>query len=636
MAQAHAFATGNACASQHGSDLVVQYPLEASYRFCTTPISGGVCEAVVSSLLRELKGYGWVPSEEASDALVGLVNCMVSMADGTAEPKFFLSSLDPGLGKTTALIQFVQKLLRSDEHKEVAALLCFSRLEEIARVVKEMKLDEADYAVFTGKDDAVNKMTQTPRGNARVLFTTHSMVMHLCRGFCFEDLEVFHYQGQPRTVRVWDEGMVPGKVISFDTDKLASLREPLRQSCPTLAEEIDTLEVDLKAASDRGFFKWPDVEVASGTTFREAKRYLLRDGLIDHLERLYELSGCCVRLNKSGRGSTVTTAFDSRDVIPDDLAPIVILDASGRVRETYRFWEKHKGNLERLPSATKRYPNLAIKVMDRGSGKTAWTEHGDELAQEIACLIDSKPDEKWLVIYIKGVNGGRTPDQIRGLMDTDPARVSFLNWGKHQGTNDYKDIGNVILAGMNNYAEADYEMMARYYCNIGNDQPVPKALIEKMRKGEHMDHILQALCRSSVRLGQGSDCGLCNAFLIAPKQFNIRKLLLGVFPGCTVGTWRQAKGKLTGWVADAVAQIEAFFTSNPNGVFHYKDLRGALGITDASNFNRRVRKHESYKAKLEAMEVEEIAIGRGPHRTALAKKPLSFGPVKGGSYVAVK
>jgi hypothetical protein len=559
---------------------------------------------------------------------------MAAMANGTAPPSFFLSSLDPGVGKTTSLTEFVKHLLRSEQHGDVSVLLCFPRLDEIARLVEEIGLREADYAVFTGKEDMVNKKTSTPYDQARILFTTHAMVKTRCHGRSFKDTEVFHYQGKVRAVRVWDEAMLPSEVVYLNTDKLASLRDPLRLSHPALAELIDKLEGDLKAAGDHSVFTWPDVEDASGTSLWSAKRRL-QGGLVKHLERLYDLSGRCVRLNKSGKGLAVTTALDSRDVIPDDLAPAVILDASGRLRTSYKLWEQHKGNLVRLPSATKSYQNLIVHIMNKGSGKTAWSDNGEELAQEVAHLIDTKPDEEWLVIHHKTSDPERIPNLIRGLMATGTDRISFLNWGRHQGTNAYRDIKNVILAGMNNYSEIDYEMMARCYSGIRNDQKVPKALVDQMRSGELRHHILQALCRSSVRQGNGSDCDPCNAYIIAPSRFGALDFLPEVFPGCRVRTWKPRKLKLkpTGWVADAVAQVRSFFASNPDEVYLYKDLRADLGITNASNFNKRVRHHESYKAVLDELEVEEIATGKGPHRNALAKKPQSFGPIEDASYV---
>ena len=60
------------------------------------------------------------------------------------------------------------------------------------------------------------------------------MVKTRCHGRSFKDTEVFHYQGKVRAVRVWDEAMLPSEVVYLDTDKLASLRDPLRLSHPAL------------------------------------------------------------------------------------------------------------------------------------------------------------------------------------------------------------------------------------------------------------------------------------------------------------------------------------------------------------------------------------------------------------------
>ena len=155
--------------------------------------------------------------------------------------------------------------------------------------------------------------------------------------------------------------------------------------------------------------------------------------------------------------------------------------------------------LVRLPSEIKSYRNLTVQVMDKGSGKTTWAKHGCSLAQEIALLIDSKPDKEWLVVYHKAISGGGIPDLTRGLLSTTPHCVSFLNWGRHQGVNKFRHVQNVILAGVNNYSEVDYEVMARCHSRIRNDEKVIKTSVQAMETGEHMHHILQALCRSAVR-----------------------------------------------------------------------------------------------------------------------------------------
>ncbi len=556
---------------------------------------------------------------------------MAAMADGTAPPNFFLSSLDPGVGKTTTLIHFVQHLLRSEHHRDVSVLLCVSRLDEIARLVEEMNLKGTDFAVCTSHDE-VNQLSSTQLSEARVLFTTHAMVISRCRGRRFQDVEVFRYRDGVRAVRVWDEAMLPAEVMSISTDQLASLRDPLRHSHPALAGLIEELERELVASRGRGTYTWPDVEEATGISCWSARRGIGQRHAT-YLDTLYSLSSRCVLLRKPHNASTVITALDSRDAIPDDLAPVVILDASGRVRATYEQWEKATGKLVRLPSAIKSYRNLTVQVMDKGSGKTAWAKHGCSLAQEVALLIDSKPHEEWLVVYHKAVNSGGIPDLIRGLLSTTPDHVSFLNWGRHQGTNEFRHVQNVILAGVNNYSEVDYEVMARCHSRIRSDEKVTKASVQAMEAGEHMHHILQALCRSAVRQGRASECGHCNAYIIAPKQSGIRDLIPVVFPSCAVSSWEPARVKATGKVQQALTYAERHFENYPEEVLRFADLRAEIGY-DASNFSKRIRSHSIFKAGLEALGVGEVTVGNYRYRNALAKRPRSFRPVEGSSYVA--
>lgn len=632
MAQASALATGVTLAFPHVLAPVVQTPIRPLYRNCTTPQSSSLAEVTTSSLFALLSQRGGgLPHHYFTTALRELVATMAAMAEGKAPPVFHLSSLDPGIGKTTALICFVHELLRSGKHKDVAVLLCFSHLEEIVRLVEEMGLDEADFAVLTS-NERVNALSDTQANQARVLFTTHAMLRSRCRDLSFEEVEVFHYQGLVREVRIWDEAMLPGEVVSINTDQLAALRAPLRMSHPALAEAVEELEQALKASGGRGTYDWPNLEEVTGVSLWSAKKGLAQ-GDATRLDSLYALSGRCVLLRKDTNASTVITALDSRDAIPNDLAPVLILDASGRVRSTYSQWEQRKGNLVRLPSAVRNYPNLTVRVMDRGAGKNAWRSNGEALALEVAKLIDSKPSEEWLVIYHKAVNGGTIPDQIMGLLNTNPSRVSFLNWGKHHGTNEFRHIRNVILTGLNNHPETDYEMKARYYSEVPNDQGAPKTIVDDMQAGEHKHHILQALCRSALRQGSGLECAHCNAYIIAPKRSGARGLLLEVFPGCKVGTWKPSKQKTRGKVQEALAYVQMYFEDHPDGVLLFTELRSVLGY-DASNFRNRIRNHHSFKTGLEGLGVEEVIHGNGRHCNAFAKLTQPFGPLEGAEYIA--
>ena len=184
-----------------------------------------------------------------------------------------------------------------------------------------------------------------------------------------------------------------------------------------------------------------------------------------------------------------------------------------------------------------------------------------------------------------------------------------------------------------NNSETDYELMARYYSGTPHDQDPPKALINEMQAGEHKHHILQALCRSALRQGSGSDCGACNAYIIAPARSKVRALLPEVFPGCTVSTWKPTTKKAKGKVHEALTHIKKYFEDHPNGVLLFTKLRAVVGYTP-SNFNNRIRNKDRFKAGLEELGVEEVIHGNGRHCNALARKASSFGPVEGAEYIA--
>ncbi len=119
-------------------------------------------------------------------------------------------------------------------------------------------------------------------------------------------------------------------------------------------------------------------------------------------------SGTCRGRPSAWHDPGGNTALGYRGHLPADFFPVLILDASGRVRTTYRFWERDRGGLVMLPSATKRYDNLTIHVWNKAGGKSAFRSNAGDLVEGIAATINSKPGEEWLVILHKE-DGRRIP-----------------------------------------------------------------------------------------------------------------------------------------------------------------------------------------------------------------------------------
>jgi hypothetical protein len=143
---------------------------------------------------------------------------------------------------------------------------------------------------------------------------------------------------------------------------------------------------------------------------------------------------------------------------------MVVMDASGRCRETYKEWIRSRANLVEGPAAVKDYGNLTIHHWNRGGGKSSWRKDSAGLLDGIVKIIASKPDhEEWLVVHHKPSFRKGMPNIPKRLreMVVNGDRLSFVTWGAHSAVNRFSHIRNVILAGILFLPEPAYEATAR-------------------------------------------------------------------------------------------------------------------------------------------------------------------------------
>src|ERR1700694_5286268 len=177
----------------------------------SAPSSGNLAERTIASLQRTFRGYGHEPSGAMWDGLNAVAETLDRMASGTCDPVVYVSSLDPGVGKTQLVVHFLRELLRSEDHRDVGAIICLSRKDQIEAMVAEASLDER--AVLTA-DERLNAIATAEVNDARVLFTTQQMVEARCRHVgSFKAASAFHFNGRAREVRIWDEEVVAGKEL---------------------------------------------------------------------------------------------------------------------------------------------------------------------------------------------------------------------------------------------------------------------------------------------------------------------------------------------------------------------------------------------------------------------------------------
>lgn len=566
---------------------------------CTTfhRARGPLTSATLEGLHSTFEKANHRPSVKMWKALEAIAITLEQMADGTARDTIYVSSLDPGVGKTQVVVHFLRALTTSTAHSEASAIVCVGRLAQIGEVIREARLSPNDFAVFTSDKD-INSLGHDSPQQARILFTTHSMIESRCEGRPFSSASEFHYRGEARSVRIWDEAILPGRTLTLSRDDVSALLKPFRRSHPKLAAKLDALSIDLLSVSDGSQYSIPDLVSDCGVDLNDALR-CVENAPADQVAAvngLWCLFGKIVTVRRDGAyGNTV---LDYKETLPLDTAPLLVLDASARVRPTYSLWEKHRGGMVRLPDAPKDYSPLTIHVWSTAGGKGAFRNNGDFLLDGIAKTIDTKPNEEWLVVFHKGT-GRDIEQQVRKrLNSTRSAPVRFLNWGAHDGTNEFASVPNIILAGTLFYRPSYYEALGRLAAGRPSSTGgFPTATFNEVMRGEHRHLILQALCRGAVRKCEGASCPPVHAYIIASPRSGIAHDLPAIFPGASVARWQPvkigAKGK-----AGAAAKFVVEAIKNGETFVSFAAVKGHIKTRDSANFNRTIRRHDRFQEAL--------------------------------------
>ncbi|RXH35557.1 hypothetical protein [Bradyrhizobium zhanjiangense] len=570
--------------------------------------SDRLADLTLVSLQATFQRFGHQPSEAMWVGLRAAAETLEDMANGTCLPAVYVSSLDPGVGKTQLLIHFLRELLRSEDHQNVAAMVCVNRKDQIKLIAEEAALDQ--FAVLTA-DDEMNGIATAPVDDARVLFTTQQMVEARCEQTgSFAAVTAFHYRGRPRAVRIWDESMLPGKPVTVSLDELRSLPLRIRKAQPEFTDALDDLIKQVELASDGTRVTTSDLQSRFEFPLHIAVRAVSENssttGLtgrpsvnVEIVRKLWYLLGRTVTVRK-GWGTAI---LDYRETLPDDLKPVLVLDASARVRTTYALWDKHRGHLVRLPSAQKSYSGLTINVWNRSGGKHAFATDGLTIAEGVARTIQTRPTEEWLVVHHKATDEMDFEKLVRAKLSLHTGEVHFLTWGRHDATNKFAHVSNVILAGTLFLPEFAYEALGR----LAAARPSSSGPFEEsssVRLGELHHGVIQALCRAAVRGFTYGNCPRTQAYIIANRWTGLPQSLLNVFPGAHVADWQPVPKALKGQPEQAFDFITARVDEDPAGLVKFREVSDHLGI-DPKNF-KKIRRRADFVEALRRLTIEEL------------------------------
>ncbi|NVJ64412.1 MAG: DEAD/DEAH box helicase family protein, partial [Flavobacteriaceae bacterium] len=533
---------------------------------------------------------GHVPNSDQWSSLEEVLKCLVAMANGDAQPVVHLSSLDPGVGKTTTYIHFIRNLVHLPQYSEVGILICLPRLDEVKRVVAELDLDPRKLCVKTSKDE-LNAKSEVTASEAQVLITTHEQVRRLSSSqLHFKDVRGLHFRGQPREVRIWDEAFDPRKVKSVTSDDIKVLVSLLRSACPTLASRLeefnerlmvapsDQLEVDYLFAD----FSYSGIE--------DAKAVLRsRPDDAEKLQCLMDLAKGKAR--KATGNSAFKTLFAWKQVVPADFAPLVF-DASGRVRMIYDAMEQN-GELVRLDASPKDYSTVKVCVYKIASSKHAWRTNRSELLALVANIMSRSSSSRFLIIAHKDVGAQNREQDLRSI--APGAEFDILTWGAHQGTNAYADSDHIIVANTFFLPEEVYEAQAYAALGLEVSQKLPNDTLKEFKQGELSDMILQGTCRGALRGCKNGKATPAEVHILASPKTNMPHLVRRIFPNCKLTVKQVRKPRVSSTVKRAVDYCKERLALCSD-VIWINDLMEACGVSNRSNFNKQVRDHPAFEA----------------------------------------
>jgi hypothetical protein len=486
------------------------------------------------------------PTEEQWAGLRQIAEAIVAMAEGICPPRFYLSALPCGTGKTTILTQSVKALVAEPRYADVGIIILTPRLDQVKRVAEEAGLEEHQFAVRTGKiNTELNALGRhkvkngrriSDHSNAQVLFTTQQKLRQMAH-YREHFSAIFPFRGRARMVRIWDETIMPREAITMSREQI----------------ELAAAYFDKHPYAIAKLLKWAQgLSGAEVTKMPQIIPELQWDGLTPEFFKglsggspetiLYHLSGF-LRVHQdysTGRISLLA----SRRCLPKGFAPVLILDASGAVRSTYDVWQR-SGELGRLHAPGKLYTNLIIRHIEIAAGRSAYSDAGKRkaMADAVAWMLYETPgrDEPMLIVTRKDGHE-ELREQIVEKVRTkglDPGRLHWLTWGKHTATNDFAHIKHVVLIGLLQYPTAANESLLRACARkMPVSTPVHIEALEAMRNGEIDHHVLQAVSRGATRRTVDGDvppgCRLTCLFSSRGSKGVDPKRLARLFPGATL------------------------------------------------------------------------------------------------------
>lgn len=492
---------------------------------------------VEQELRKRFEGYNHTPSEEQWQGILEIPKAIEAMARGKWTEDFAITSLSPGLGKTQSVTNTIFYIYFHRKDLLESGIIWFiEQIEAIDIVRNELIRSGVPENAIGILHSHVSRDEKASNSHKPILLTTQQGLLQRASNGEDDFLNIFeyYYNKFPRKTRIWDEEINIVRTITVPkTDFNLLLSHNIGNNrLKDWFKEVETLVFGLEQRVP--IIKLPEPVGLSENEFTKfftdnQKSKVDSESIRNIATNIYRLCG------KNARWVD-NQAINWEEQLPSNLAPMLVLDASGRVRKTYSLWQKHRGNILRLYSPPKDYKNLSISHTNVAAGQDKLRDKGKQ--REIAVLVDEtirkeakyKGNDKILIFTMKEFN-----ESFEVIFDelglTSDFNVTLETWGRHRSTNQYADYEHVILIGLLSPPKARQQALARGSANVDVDQDFEDTKVESVRRTEIQSAVWQAANRSRVRKSEGNGCPTSTLWVIGNSREINSTELEALFPG---------------------------------------------------------------------------------------------------------
>ncbi len=554
------------------------------------------------------------PSQAMMDALGDIPATVNKILDGSADPAFYVCALDTGVGKSITLSQTIRAVRHhSGWQGDIGTVICVGRYTQVEAMIDAMRLNPRDFAVFVSMEEEpgrrVGELGLGPDriDDAPILLTTHQMVERkLSKGKSWAEASEFFYKGKPRILRVWDEAILPGRPVTISRSELAEAVGVLKRH-RKLSDQLWGLLEQLLQAEQGMIVEVPDLEgVIPLSSLWSTIGNQPRESIATTLTKLWSISGAATRVSNDGPLGNALLTYD-RD-LPDDIKPIMVLDAAALRKANYHQQDKGRGDLRWMKHVDKRYDHVSIRLKHGPAGKENYGDIYHERLAEVAEVINENPGRRCLVLSHKA-DGGKIKDAAADLLPLldEPQRVSFCTWGQHDATNAFVDCDLVITASVIYLPRSAYEAIGRVASDTPVLRPYSDQSVNEIKRGMLAGDLLQGLSRGALRQCDGRQAHACDVYVVGARHSAIPGVIGELFPGAQVRIGWGDKAARSDMTTVQTKILDAIEETGSDDI-EFKVIRDRLGM-----------KHNAFSYHTTKPEFQEILIGHdwqiiGGHR----------------------